>query len=241
MRYGIFSDVHSNLEAFQSVLEAYKDKNIDKYYCLGDVVGYSANPKECIGLIQDNKIETIAGNHDWALSGRFSMDYFNDYAKEALLWTQKHTSPEEKVSLDKLEISKQEKDFVLVHGTLYNPEEFHYMLDPYAIRRTFELMNCNLCFVGHTHCAEVFIDDKQQICYSGESLINLEPNKKYIINVGSVGQPRDRDPRASFCIYDSDKKEVEFFRIDYDMESTHRKVLNSGLPTFLANRILEGR
>jgi len=241
VRYAIFSDIHSNIRAFTAVLQVYKNKKIDKYYCLGDIVGYGVNPKQCIKLIKDNNIFSIAGNHDWAVSGRLSMEYFQDYARVAVIWTQKNISEEEKKFLDSLDILRREESFVLAHGTLYRPEEFHYMFDLYAVKKTFALMKCNLCFVGHTHCAEVFMEYNGKISYSVEPIIGIETDKKYIVNVGSVGQPRDSDPRASFCIYDTVKKEIEFCRVDYDWKTTSQEIINAGLPAFLANRLIEGK
>ena len=240
MRYAIFSDIHSNLEALEVVLSEYEKRNIDKYYCLGDIVGYAANPKECIQIIQDRKIDTIAGNHDWAVSARFGVNYFNEYAKAAVLWTQNKISDAEKEFLDKLELVRNEVDFVLVHGTLIEPEKFHYMLNGYVVSKTFELMGCELCFVGHTHRAEAFIKKDDKISNSTKARVKIQEDTQYIINVGSVGQPRDNNPKACFCIYDSDEKEVEFLRIEYDRASAQSKIINGGLPIFLAQRLSTG-
>jgi len=240
MRYAIFSDIHSNLEAFESVLAEYRRRSIDKYFCLGDIVGYGANPKECIEKVEKNNIETIAGNHDWAVGGKFDVKYFNPYAKEAVLWTQNRLESPEKEFLNKLKLLRKENNFVLVHGTLDKPGKFHYMLDGDAVAGTFQLMDCQLCFIGHTHGMEVFTNKNNKISYSSPTSIKIEEGIRYIINVGSIGQPRDRNPRASFCIYDSSKKRIEFLRSDYDIASAQNKIINNGLPSFLAQRLSEG-
>ncbi|MBL7197856.1 MAG: metallophosphoesterase family protein [Candidatus Omnitrophica bacterium] len=241
MRYAIFSDIHSNLEAFESVLAAYENEKVDKYLCVGDIVGYGANPKECIKIVQDRKIITVAGNHDWASCGKFSIDYFNPYAKEAVLWTGRQINAADINYLNNLDLIYKEEDFCLVHGTLLNPKYFGYMFDIEDARDSFQVMVTSLCFVGHTHTPITFIKDSGKVSQTRNNLINIEPQKKYIINVGSVGQPRDGDNRGCFCIYDSKERNVHIKRVEYNLKLSQSKIIDAGLPSFLASRLSLGQ
>lgn len=240
VRYGIFSDIHSNLEAFQTVIEAYKKENIDRYLCVGDVVGYGADPSECIDKIKQLDALTVAGNHDWAAVELTDITYFNQVAKQAIIWTRDKISKEDKDLLRSLKLVHEVTDFVLVHGTLNNPEEFNYLLDVELAMVDFGLMKKNISFVGHSHIAGIFIEENSKISYSVQAKIKIDPKKKYIVNVGSVGQPRDRDNRASYGIFDTDKKEVYIKRVEYDIARTQEKIIGAGLPPFLAARLSSG-
>ncbi|HOX54504.1 MAG: metallophosphoesterase family protein [Candidatus Omnitrophica bacterium] len=240
MRYGIFSDIHSNLEAFQAVIEAYKKENIDRYLCVGDIVGYGVDPGGCIDKIKQLDALTIAGNHDWAAVELTDITYFNQVAKQAIVWTRDKISKEDKELLRSLKLVHEVTDFVLVHGTLNKPEEFNYLLDVELAMIDFGLMKKTISFVGHSHVAGIFIQEKGEISYSVQAQIKIDPKKKYIVNVGSVGQPRDRDNRASYCIFDADKKEVAIKRTEYDIARTQEKIIRAGMPPFLAARLSSG-
>jgi predicted phosphodiesterase len=242
MRYGIFSDIHSNLEALEAALNAYKKETIDKYLCLGDVVGYATNPKECINKIRALAMITVAGNHDWASANLFSTDYFNPDAREAIFWTKSNLDNEDKCFLESLKLTYKSDALVLVHGTLNDPQDFNYMTDDFAALDTFRLLETNICFIGHTHIAGVFIKDKNDSAYySSQEQVKIENGNKYIVNVGSVGQPRDGNPCACYCIYDTDKKEVQIKRVSYDIKTTRKKIIDAGLPQFLGDRLVIGR
>lgn len=242
MRYGVFSDVHSNLEALDAVIDAYKNEAIDRYLCVGDIVGYAANPNECLDKVKTMAAVTIAGNHDWASVDLFSLDYFNPVAKEAVIWTEQNIGDNSRYFLAALKPVYQNPDLTLVHGTLNAPQEFNYLSDGYAAAETFNLLETKLCFVGHTHRPEVFIKDREgRMYYSRDNFIELQEANKYIVNVGSVGQPRDGNPDAIYCVYDSDKKEIHLKRVNYDIETARRKILAAGLPQFLGDRLLAGR
>ena len=250
MRYGIFSDVHGNLEAFQAVLEAYKKENIDTYLCAGDSVGYGANPGECLHLIRELKAQSVAGNHDWAVAGKLDCHYFNRAAQEAVFWTQHQISPEDRNFLSNLDLVYSHDDLILVHGTLYEPACFHYLVEREQADRIFHLMDRNICFIGHTHVPLVLVQDgegrnilpdSKPSASGGRSKIELDSRPRYIVNVGSVGQPRDGNPLAAYCIYDSDARTFEIHRIAYDIETAQRKILEAGLPEFLAYRLRMGQ
>ena len=242
MRYGIFGDVHSNREAFQKVIEEYKKEDIANFICVGDIVGYGADPHWCIEEVQKIKAEIVGGNHDWASAGRFSTGYFNYAAREAVRWTQGILTDGEKEFLGSLDLVINEKDFSVVHGSLDSPDFFYYIIDEKSAYRCFRNMKeRNLCFVGHSHVPVVFSMGNDGIKYTYRNLIELKKDVKYIVNVGSVGQPRDGNPSAAFSIYDSDRMTVEIKRVDYDIESAANKILKAGLPEFLGHRLLEGR
>ena len=242
MRYGIFADIHGNLEAFEAVLEALASEQIEQYLCVGDIVGYGANPRECIQKVKQLDTITICGNHDWASVGLFDISYFNPHAKEAVLWTEQQLLAEDREFLRTLKLIYRNKVLTLVHGTLNNPEEFRYIFDVYTARETLELTDTNICFVAHSHVPLViFKEQNNKIGYLLQPKIEISSNVVYVINVGSVGQPRDGDARACFCIYDSESKIVEIRRVNYDIKEAQNKIIRASLPEILAWRLAEGR
>jgi putative phosphoesterase len=241
MRYGIFSDIHSNLEALEAVIKAYQKEKIDKYLCLGDVVGYGANPNECVKISKDLALSCVAGNHDWAVLELFSTELFTPDAQAAILWTRKQITDSSKDFLHNLKLTCKFDDFVLVHGSLNDPQDFNYLQNAIDCQETFRLLENDICFVGHTHVPVVFVKNgKGQIHYEDINKIKIEPGNKYIVNVGSVGQPRDSIPQASFCVWDTEKREVVIKRTPYDVFSARQKIIDEGLPEFLGNRLLIG-
>ncbi len=242
MRYGIFSDVHSNLEALEAVLGYYRNEAIDKYLCVGDIVGYGANPRECLDALRRIISVCVAGNHDWALTGKFSLAFFNPIAKAALISNAKELSKVEKDYLDNLELIFFNNDLTLVHGTLNEAQNFNYLTSKGQALGTFRLMKSNICFVGHTHIPQVLeFDAKAGVCQLAADNLKIKKSKKYIVNVGSVGQPRDSDPRASFAIFDTDREEILIKRVAYDVKKAQEKILGAGLPDFLASRLSIGQ
>lgn len=242
MKYGIFADIHSNLEAFETVLEALRLEGVQRYLCVGDIVGYGANPAECIQRIKELDSIAVCGNHDWASVGLLDASYFNPVASQAVAWTEKHLLAKDRKFLRALKLIYHGETFTLVHGTLNDAGEFHYIYDAYTARNTLKLMPASICFVGHSHIP-LIISKKQdnKISYLLEPKIEISPGVVYVVNVGSVGQPRDGDPRASFCTYDSDKKIVEMKRVSYDLKKAQSKIIKTGLPQGLAWRLAEGR
>jgi len=241
MRYAIISDIHGNLEALQAVIKECKDQGARAYFCIGDIVGYGANPIECIDIVRDLKALCVAGNHDWGVSGKLDIKYFNPFAKEAIFWTQKILSKGYINYLNNLKTIIKQEEFILVHGTLNKPKKFGYLNDINKAFDTFYLMDRNICFIGHTHIPQIMIKKGNNIFYSEEQSIKINPEYKYIINIGSVGQPRDGNPQASYCIYDPDLERVEIKRIDYDIKSVQNKIILAGLPSVLARRLTIGQ
>jgi predicted phosphodiesterase len=242
MRYAILSDIHANLEGLTQVLSALREDSIDSYYCLGDIVGYGANPNECIDEIRNVSPVFLAGNHDCAAAGLLPLDYFNTYAQEAMAWTQGVLTEENKDFLKSLELVFKDEQMTMVHGTLNDPGDFNYMFNSGIARETFDCMQTDVCFVGHTHVAGVFVQDaERRVYFNARRLISIERGKRYIINAGSVGQPRDYDPKAAYCVFDTDRMTVEIKRSAYDVAGARRKILDIGLSRFLADRIIAGR
>lgn len=242
MIYAVISDIHGNLEALLSVkdyIESY-EKKIDKVICLGDIVGYGADPGDCISVTRELSDVILAGNHDFAVCELNSIDDFNSYAKEAVLWTRNVLSDDEIEFLRNLPLEFREEDISFVHASLHRPESWRYLSGPGNAFIDFRIMEDKVLFVGHTHVPVIFkyTGEKVETITSMET--QLESDKKYIVNPGGVGQPRDRDPRASFVIYDSDEKYVKGFRIDYNIEKAQSKIREAGLPEILAERLSRG-
>jgi len=240
MRYGIFSDVHSNIEAFTAALEYYKKEKIDTYIFLGDIVGYAANPKEVISLLRTLDPICIAGNHDWAAINELSADYFNEYAKAAIIWTKTQLSEKENSYLRSFPLTYQDKNFFCVHGSLNSPENFNYIWGINEARENFELLTTNILFVGHSHRAQIYYKNAKGVFFYPETSVAIKTGEKYIINVGSVGQPRDRDSRLSLCIYDSEENIVSIKRLVYNIPLTAEKITKARLPQILASRLYVG-
>jgi predicted phosphodiesterase len=236
MRIAIISDIHSNLEALETALTYIRENNIDKIFCLGDIVGYGPNPNECVELIKENCEQVIIGNHDHAVLGLTSVEYFNDFAKISTGWTAKTMTDENKTYLAKLDFKHYTNGYCLVHATPSEPAQWHYILSENDAYHEFTCFDQHVCFIGHSHFPIVF----SKKGFSREKKIKLEKRNKYIINVGSIGQPRDGNPRTCFCIYKPDKNMVEYVRLDYDIAKTREKIIKEGLPVFLADRLTRG-
>ena len=241
MRYAVLGDIHANLEALNAVCGALEGENIDKYLCVGDLAGYGADPVACIRKMRQLKAVTVAGNHDWAAADKIDIDDFNDYARDAVLWTRETITEADKDFLGFLELIYRSEDFVMVHGTLTAAEDFDYMTDFFKAARTLAAMTVQLCFLGHSHVAGTFFERKGKIEYDTNSAFKIEPDNKYVINVGSVGQPRDGNPQAAYCIYDTRSQNIEIRRVSYDVKTAQKKILVAGLPELLAARLEEGR
>ncbi|MFA5059910.1 MAG: metallophosphoesterase family protein [Candidatus Omnitrophota bacterium] len=241
MRYAIFSDIHANLQAVESVLAELKKEKIDGYFCAGDVVGYGANPHECIGIVRDLNTVCVAGNHDWAVVDKVDIAYFNPTAQEAILWTRAKALREDMAFLDKLPLIYKNENFIMVHGTLDEPSYFHYLVDIRQAATMFRYMDRNVCFVGHSHVTDIFVLKDGKVARGLSADISVEKECKYIINVGSVGQPRDGNPKSSFCIYDTQENTISIRRVDYNITEAQKRILESGLSPFLASRLNLGR
>ena len=240
MRFAVISDIHGNLEALQAVLTDADVHHCTHFVCLGDVVGYNANPSECVKVIRDLECPVVKGNHDEQASIDDSTEGFNELAEEAIGWTREHLSAEEKKWLTELRLTRQVRDFTIVHATLDTPQQWGYVFNDLDAIANFTYQHTSLCFFGHTHWPTAFVRDDNVRRISTEH-IQMLPGKKYFINAGSVGQPRDRDWRAAYCIYDSERHVIEQRRVEYDLATTQRKIRAAGLPDRLADRLAQGR
>ena len=243
MIYGIIADIHGNLEALNSVLERIKSnkERIEKVICLGDIVGYGADPAECIRITEKFSDIILAGNHDFAVCDQTSIEDFNSYAKEAVLWSREALNEQEIDFLKRLPLKYQEENIDFVHSSLHRPESWRYLSVTTDTHIDFQIMENQVLFVGHTHTPVIFEDAGSEAKRLNSYELSLDADKKYIINPGSVGQSRDRDPRASFAIFDLEKKFVKIIRVEYDIKEAQRKILDAGLPEILADRLSDGR
>ncbi len=240
MHFAIFSDIHANLEALEAVLADAHKRKCTHFVCLGDVVGYNANPHECVERIRKLDCPIVKGNHDEQGSLPESSSDFNELAERAIKWTRNNLAEEEKQWLRELPLQKQVRDFTIVHATLDTPAQWGYVFNNLDAAASFTYQHTTVCFFGHTHVPMVFIRDDGVRRESIEH-IRIESTKKYFINMGSVGQPRDGNWRAAYCIYDMENNLVEQFRVKYDLAVAQRKIIKAGLPRLLAERLAIGR
>ncbi|MDB6036385.1 MAG: Metallophosphoesterase [Verrucomicrobiales bacterium] len=240
MKYAIIADIHANLEALQTVLEDTKAQGCTHYACLGDVVGYNANPKECLDIVRAMNMPVVKGNHDEYCSSETDLEGFNPHAAEAINWTRDKLSLEDRQWLRDLKYIRLLANFTLVHATLDGPQRWGYVFDKLAAAASFTYQNTSVCFFGHTHVPVAFIRDTM-VRGGTYSKFKVEPGRKYFVNVGSVGQSRDGVPKATYVIYDMVEGSIELRRLDYDMATTQRKILEAGLPPRLAERLTYGK
>jgi len=244
MLRALIADIHGNYPALESVLAYLDQQAITEIFCLGDIVGYAAQPVECVELIQKRRIPAVLGNHDAGMTGMLAMSWFNAYAQTALLWTMKQVSESVRDFLLGLPICYRDRGIGFAHGSWRDPERFSYLMEPEDTRGSFRKMReeeISLCFVAHTHRPGIFVDDGKSLAVCDDREIVLKKANLYIINVGSVGQPRDSDPRACCCIYNSISGLVQLVRLPYDVQAAQERILAAGLPSFLAARLAEGR
>ncbi|MEM4245002.1 MAG: metallophosphoesterase family protein [Candidatus Nanoarchaeia archaeon] len=230
MKIAIIADIHSNFEAFREVLTHLKLQRVSKIFCAGDVVGYNANPNECCELVSKEKIVCVKGNHDAVSLDLKSLDWFNSYAQAALKWTNKILSKESKGFLEKLpevyEETIERRKVFMVHGSPHD-HLFEYVYPNSSdslLNSIIGEAKADILIVGHTHVPMI-----------------RKLGGKLFINPGSVGQPRDNNPYASYCILDTDGFNVQLYRIPYNINSAAMKIVNSSLPRYLADRLFSGR
>lgn len=243
MGFAIISDVHSNLEALEAVLEDIKRRDIDRILFLGDAVGYGPDPNRCIELLKRESEILLAGNHDRAAVGMTDIDYFNEFARAAIIWTADILTEEHKRLLGQLPLTMrfplEGEGLFLVHSTPKEPESWHYLLTMWDAEVNFNYFTEGICFLGHSHVPFIIerIPSGEMTVYRDNTL--LKRGLRYIINAGSVGQPRDGDPRACYAIMEDSS--IRFVRIKYNVKKTQKKMLEAGLPGPLIDRLQYGR
>ena len=243
MRYALIGDIHANFDALETVLTDIENRSIDKIICLGDVVGYGAEPARCVEKMWDLGCETIAGNHDWAAIEKIPIDFFNDYAKQAAIWTREQLSPEHKSWLKELPLTRRFDDCAIAHGTFHRPEAFNYITTVFDAQMSFAALKDlqrSVGFIGHSHVPVAFFDT-DPITYTLDQDIPRDSEAAMMVNIGSVGQPRDENPQASYCIFDSEQGLAQIIRLDYDIDAAAAKIREAGLPEVLAMRLYQGK
>jgi diadenosine tetraphosphatase ApaH/serine/threonine PP2A family protein phosphatase len=240
MRLAILSDIHANLEALEAVLADAHERRCTQFVCLGDVVGYNANPSECLDRVRQLDCPVVKGNHDEEATLSSSSEHFNELAERAIEWTRGALADSDKEWLRSLPLQKRVNDFTIVHATLDTPGHWGYVFSNLDAVSSFTYQRTPICFFGHTHVPMVFVRD-QGIRQQRNEHVRIEPGKKYFINAGSVGQPRDGNWRAAYCIYDVANNLVELVRVKYDVATAQKKISKAGLPQLLAERLAIGR
>lgn len=245
MRYLIFSDIHGNLEALQAVLQDIKRKKIDYFLFLGDLVGYGASPNEVVQQVLSLKrLFLVRGNHDKAVCGLDSIQTFNPIAAAAIEWTKRALNKKYLQFLSGLAKSPLivHKNITICHGAPF--DEDYYIFGEFDAVEAFSYFETPLCFFGHTHFPFLYVEKDQTVegtfIQQNPFEVKLEKGARYLINPGSVGQPRDRDPRAAYAIYDSRAQKIKFYRVEYDIKQAQKKILEANLPSALAERLSLG-
>jgi len=241
MRYAIFSDIHSNLEALKSIITYLKKEKIEQYLCVGDIIGYGTDPQPCIELVQELKSQVVMGNHDYVVGNLAELNLLNDWAQKGILFSKEKLTKSSLLYLKNLPLILSNDTFTLVHSSLAFPDLWSYIMDSFDAKQSFDHQQTPLCFIGHSHKSGIFEKRGSNVSFKEKSCLKPEEGIQYIVNVGSVGQPRDRDPRSSFVIYDTEENYLEIKRVAYDIKSTQEKIIKSGLPKMLAARLSEGK
>lgn len=245
MRTAIISDIHGNQEALSAVLYDIESLNIDEIVCLGDIVGYGPNPNECIQIVKKKCPIILYGNHDAAVLDSLSTQNFNINAKIAIEWTNKQLSEESRKFIESLVISKIDDNKTYVHSTPYEPKMWYYITSVEEAEFNFQFFDTTFCFVGHTHIpVTITLTGDKEVDVSQEGYLDFSDDddlSSYLVNVGSVGQPRDRNSKACYGILDTEAKNFSLRRVQYDIKKCQAKMRKHKLPEFLITRLEEGK
>jgi diadenosine tetraphosphatase ApaH/serine/threonine PP2A family protein phosphatase len=242
VKLAFFSDVHANWEALTAVLDDFSREKIDQCFFLGDAVGYGADPNPCIEAICKATEVRIMGNHDYAALGQIETLQFNQYARLSIEWTKQVLTSESIQKLSSLKVQEHVADFHLVHATPKEPLQWEYLLDLDDAEENFNFFESKVCLIGHSHKPLIVRKNKDQhASLYPENTVVLEPDWRYIINIGSVGQPRDGNPKACYLLYDSESRQARLTRVAYDVGTAQKKMKALNLPEYLIERISAGR
>jgi predicted phosphodiesterase len=233
MRIAIISDIHSNLEALNRAMKEIEKEKVDQIVCLGDIVGYGANPNECVDIVRQNTGHVLLGNHDKAAIDLSKTEFFNPFARIAAEWTSQTLTDENRDYIAGLELTLEINGLFFVHASPVDPGEWNYILTAADAAENFHAMPTDVGFIGHSHVPEVFCED----LWTRE----IVKGEKFIVNVGSIGQPRDGNPALSFGIFDTDLWSYRNLRFEYDIELAAFKIRKAGLPKNLAERLFVGK
>ncbi len=240
MRLAILSDIHGNLEALEAVLADVDGSRIDAMACLGDFVGYGASPNECLARLRPRLEVAVLGNHDVAALGRLRLGGFQSDAATTARWTAVQLEPAHRDWLGSLPLTLAWHGHRLVHATPSEPEEWHYVLSAADAELELGAYRERVGFIGHSHVPGTFRADGAQVTYLRQAQLPLTPGRRYLVNIGSVGQPRDGDPRAAWMLFDEERDTLEHRRVAYDVEAAGAHIRDAGLPAFLAERLKWG-
>jgi diadenosine tetraphosphatase ApaH/serine/threonine PP2A family protein phosphatase len=242
MRTAIISDVHANQEALEAVMQRIDREQVDRTICLGDVVGYGASPDECCRMLMDRRVMSLLGNHDAAVTGAMDEAYYYEGARRALQWTRDRLSDASYKWLYALPFTRVEDDVAFFHSAPILPSGYFYVVQASEAQTHAQVLDRlrPLSFIGHAHLTVAFQIGEKKVKSVEAKQIKPKADSRFIINVGSVGQPRDRDPRACFTIWDSDKQVLTFVRVEYDIESAAAKIVSAGLDEKFAKRLFLG-
>jgi len=239
-RIAILGDIHANIDALAVVLNDCHEQGVTDYLCTGDVVGYNACPHECLDWIRELGCPVVKGNHDHYVASDLNLDDFNPAAAAVVQWTREQLAEEEIQWLADLPFTVTDKGITIVHSTMDRPETFGYVFDHQQAETNFIQQKTPICFHGHTHCPMIYEKQMSGVYRIDPQDIQLKPGRKYFINVGSVGQPRDGDPRATYVIYDPLSRVVTYRRLEYDIAAAQARIRAAGLPDRLAERLALG-
>ncbi len=242
MKIAVISDIHGNLEALTAVLRDIEDHQVEETHCLGDVIGYGCDPRACLRLVEENCDIKLIGNHEYMLMGRSSTEQCNPSAQESFKWTQQELTDYDMALIEKYEMQQSRGDILFIHASTFKPEEWHYIVSREQAGRAFNHLDQSACFFGHSHLPTIFLEmpDELPRAKVGHDFL-MDPDQRYLINVGSVGQPRDNDPRASYVVADTDTGDIYFNRVEYDIKTTQEKMARARLPKMLIERLSVGR
>ena len=232
MKIAIISDIHSNLEALRRVFTSIEQHQADTIYCLGDIVGYGPHPNECVELVREKCAVVLQGNHDAGSFDAVPLEHFNEFGRVAMRWTKKTLTSENIEFLTGLVPSSSANEIALAHASPHEPSSWRYVLSWPDAARSFKAFNTKICFIGHTHVPMLVGEDRK--------VDDLRPRVKHIVNVGSVGQPRDGNPKASYGLFDTENWTYSNIRVAYDVDQTAQAILKERLPDFLAQRLFLG-
>jgi diadenosine tetraphosphatase ApaH/serine/threonine PP2A family protein phosphatase len=236
----ILSDIHGNAHALRAVLQDMANHGINERVCLGDVVGYGGSPGDCIDLLMEHGIPCVQGNHDAMVSTGSGLEGVKDATRQSIEWTRGVLSPEQKAWLAALPLTMQAADYEAVHATLHDPADWAYVLIAEAAALSFPHQTRAVCFIGHTHRPAFWVEG-DALGVDITSIETLKPSRKCLVNVGAVGQPRDRDERACYAIYRRDTQDILWRRVPYDVAGAQQAIIQAGLPAYFAQRLELGR
>lgn len=238
MKLAVVSDIHGNLEALDVVLADIAATGVEAIACLGDFVGYGGAPNECIERLRPLIDVAVVGNHDLAACGRIRLGDFNTDAATAARWTEQQLSEAHRAWLASLPLEAGWRGAHLVHASPLEPGTWHYVLSPQDAEEEMDACHEPMCFIGHSHFPGTFTHDGHRVRYTREPDVPIAPAQRYLVNVASVGQPRDGDPRTGWLLWEDER--IRHVRLEYDVEAAMRRIRDAGLPAFLAERLQWG-